>query len=316
MACRFFLAGRCNAGETCRFSHQLGGQQPPSPLKEVAPPRADAVAAPPPCRFFLAGKCTAGEACRFSHAADALNSPPRGSAASATVGAHDPRPVVLPALTGPIFSVDVECVATGPQHHDRTLAQIGLCDADGTPVLNVYIKPDVPVVSYLGPITGLSAALIEEKGVSLADALARLRAALPPTAFLCGQSIAKDIEWLGLKEGTDFACAIDLAALFRVWTAESRYAYFSQDHAASVWLRGTPYERAHGAAHDALADARMSMALFRSYRQVSADPARLAQLQQATLSAPRQPSFAMLNPVYEGVCQGQRRTCTCGGPFF
>jgi RNA exonuclease 4 len=235
---------------------------------------------------------------------------------STTVGLQDPRPVVLPALTGSLFSVDVECVATGTQHHDRTLAQIGLCDVDGTPVLNIYIKPDVPVVSYLSPITGLSAALIDEKGVPLADALAQLRAALPSNAFLCGQNIAKDIEWLGLKEGTDFVCAIDLAALFRVWTADGRYAYFSQDHTASVWLRGTPYERAHGAAHDALADARMSMALFRSYCQISADPARLAQLQQATLSAPRKPSFAMQNPVFEGVCQGQRRTCRCGGPFF
>jgi RNA exonuclease 4 len=163
----------------------------------------------------------------------------------------------------------------------RALAQIGLCDADGTPVLNVYVKPDVPVVSYLGPITGLSAALIEEKGVPLADALARLRAALPPTAFLCGQSIAKDIEWLGLKEGTDFACAIDLAALFRVWTAESRYAYFRQDHTASVWLRGTPYERAHGAAtlradSPALVSRARSAPAARSARTTSTWPFSLA----------------------------------------
>jgi RNA exonuclease 4 len=232
------------------------------------------------------------------------------------VGLHDPRPVVLPEITGPIYSVDVECVATGKQHHDRTLAQIGLIDGAGAPVLNLYVKPEQPVVSYLGPITGLSAALIAEHGIPAADALQQLRAALPQNAFLVGQNISKDVEWLGLREGVDFAGAIDLAALFRVWTAEGRYAYFSQDHTAAVWLRGTPFERAHGAAHDALSDASISMALFRAYCEAAGEPARLAQLQQATLSATRRPSFAMQHPVFEGVCQGQKRTCVCGGPFF
>ncbi|KAG8470149.1 hypothetical protein KFE25_008570 [Diacronema lutheri] len=267
---------------------------------------------PPHCRFFAQGRCNAGDACRFSH----VLAPTLSSGASTTVVLNDPRPPKLPEIIGPLFSVDVECVATGVQHHDRSLAQIGLVDADGSPVLNLYIKPERPVVSYLHPLTGLSAELIAQQGIELNDALARLRATLPRDAILVGQNILKDVEWLGLKEGVDFACAIDLAALFRVWTSENRYAYFSQDHTAAVWLRGTPFARAPGAFHDALADAATSMALFHCFCRARTDLAKLAQLQQATLSAPRLASFAMQNPVFEGVCQGHRRTCTCGGPFF
>mmetsp|Transcript_4182 Transcript_4182/g.9954 ORF Transcript_4182/g.9954 Transcript_4182/m.9954 type:complete len:344 (-) Transcript_4182:252-1283(-) len=51
--CKFFQEGRCNAGKTCKFSHD------PSVLKlpiTVAP-----------CRYFLAGHCAAGDACKFAH---------------------------------------------------------------------------------------------------------------------------------------------------------------------------------------------------------------------------------------------------------
>ena len=42
------------------------------------------------------------------------------------------------------------------------------------------------------------------RGVPLAEGLATLRQCLPPQAILVGQNIGKDIEWLGLKDGTDF----------------------------------------------------------------------------------------------------------------
>jgi RNA exonuclease 4 len=62
-------------------------------------------------------------------------------------------------------------------------------------------------------------------------ALDMLRQVLPPTAVLVGMNIRKDIEWLGLVEGDDYAACIDLADLFRVWHADKRsYTYFSLDH--------------------------------------------------------------------------------------
>ena len=96
----------------------------------------------------------------------------------------------------------------------------------------------------------------------LADALATLRSRLPPTAVLVGQNIAKDVEWLGLSEGRDYAQArtrparisrlrratahtrvhtcvhtsaaqmVDLAALLRVFNPQyGSYTYFSQARA-------------------------------------------------------------------------------------
>lgn len=309
--CRFFAQGRCNNGDACRFSHEMDATPAPHEAGVAAPVEGPTPASPSkgqPCRFFAQGRCNAGDACRFSH--DPASVPQQ----AARLG-DDRNRVQLPEILGPLYSIDVECVATGTRHHERSIAQVGLVDSNGSPILNVYIRPDAPVVSYLSPITGLSAELIAQRGIALADGLAQLRARLPPGAYLVGQNILKDIEWLGLREGVDYACALDLAALFRVWT-ERGYSYFSQDHIASVWLRGTRFARELGAAHDAVADAATSMALFHAYRQACAEPGRLAQLQQATLSAPKRPSFAMQNPVFEGVCQGGKRTCVCGGPFF
>jgi RNA exonuclease 4 len=81
------------------------------------------------------------------------------------------------------FSIDVEAVATGVGHHDRSVAQISLIDqyeqvgfnnARGPhsgkffmpfpivqPVLNAYVKPDLPVVSYLTALTGLTEQTIQ-----------------------------------------------------------------------------------------------------------------------------------------------------------
>lgn len=84
------------------------------------------------------------------------------------------------------------------------------------PVLNVYIKPDKPVKSYLTPLTGLTKEKLDTDGVSEADAIAGLRRFLNPQCYLVGMNIRKDIQWLGLESGKDFAECIDLAALFRV----------------------------------------------------------------------------------------------------
>jgi hypothetical protein len=49
------------------------------------------------------------------------------------------------------------------------------------------------------------------------QALKRLKAVLPRESILVGQNIAKDVEWLALRENEDFAAMLDLAALLRVW---------------------------------------------------------------------------------------------------
>lgn len=72
---------------------------------------------------------------------------------------------------------------------------------------------------------------------STAEAMAHLRALLPPNAILVGQSIQKDIQWLQLVKGMDYADLIDLSTLFRVWNPQrNEFTIFSQDHCAKVWI--------------------------------------------------------------------------------
>ena len=68
---------------------------------------------------------------------------------------------------------------------------------------------------------GLTKELIDTHGLALTEAVGHLRSALPPHAILVGQNIAKDVQWLGLVEGKDFASMIDLAGVWRVWNPKA-----------------------------------------------------------------------------------------------
>jgi len=259
----------------------------------------------PPCTFFAKGNCRDGANCRFAHTASPAERPKKA--------APPPTVVSLPAEL-PVVSIDVECVATGVQHHDRSVAQISLVDSACTPRLNLYVRPENPVVSYITPLTGVSAKLLNEHGVPLAEAMATLRSQLPKNAVLVGQNIAKDVEWLGLVEGQDFKQMVDLAALLRCWNPKfGSYTYAAQDHYASVWLGAC---RTEADAHDAVADAVLSMRLFHAYTAVQHDAAAVSAMAEKVLATPPKPSFAKLHPEFEGCCMGNRQTCKCGAPFF
>jgi hypothetical protein len=50
----------------------------------------------------------------------------------------------------------------------------------------------------------LTPEMLEQRGVSLQQALATLRQCLPTDAVLVGQGIGQDVQWLQLHEGRDF----------------------------------------------------------------------------------------------------------------
>lgn len=211
------------------------------------------------------------------------------------------------------FCIDVECVATGTTHGDRAVAHIALVDAYERVLLNVIVKPDKPVRSYLTPLTGLTEDIVAARGVPLDAALTLLRSVLPRDATLVGQNIGQDVAWLGLKEGEggDYAGLIDLTGLFRVWNPRfNSYSVWGQDHLAAVLLGWPPSQ------HDAAADAVKSIRLFNLHTMLAADAAARAQAEAALLASTPEPSFAKRNPSFEGVCMGNRKTCTCGAPFL
>ena len=69
----------------------------------------------------------------------------------------------------------------------------------------------------------------------LETALGLLRRVLPPSAILVGQNIGKDVEWLGLREGADFASMVDLTGLYRVWNEQ--YKSFRYERGRERWER-------------------------------------------------------------------------------
>lgn len=158
--------------------------------------------APKVCRFGSA--CTRA-GCRFAHLDGQV------------VGAASPGAAIsslLPAPTGPVCCIDVECVATGTTHHDREVAQIALVEYSLNVLGDLYVIPSKPIVSYITPLTvrcaanrpaprcsamlslpvrcttqGCDEATLQAKGAPLEVALTVLRAALPSNCTLIGHNI-------------------------------------------------------------------------------------------------------------------------------
>jgi len=208
------------------------------------------------------------------------------------------------------FAIDVECVATGTSHDARAVAHVAIVDQWCRLILNVYVKPKEKVVSYLTDLTGLSKEKVNQ-GVSLEECRSLVKKILPTTALLVGQSVTKDTEWLGLKEGVDFAGVIDLNGLWRAFhPTYKNYSYFSLHHKSKCLLGYV-----HVGAHDPITDALIGMQLYNLYTQLEHYPSELNAAYQLLLQMPRDESFAQKNGTYDGVCMGQKKTCKCGSPF-
>lgn len=69
--------------------------------------------------------------------------------------------------------------------------------------------------------------------------------------------------------------------------------------------------------HDAVSDAIKSICFYNHYAQnLQNNPQALQQAQGALAATQAEPSFARRHPTFEGVCMGNRKTCSCGAVFM
>ncbi|TMW66163.1 hypothetical protein Poli38472_003928 [Pythium oligandrum] len=209
-------------------------------------------------------------------------------------------PVLTRDIEGPFFAIDVECVATGTGVDDRDVARIAIVNEDEEVSYDRYVMPDKPIVSYLTQLTGISESNLVG-APSLAEALVELRKILPSDSVIVGQSIKKDLEWLGLDKGSDYKQMFDVADLFRIPMQSTngtiRYRYFSLRHVAK-YLLGHDIQEAD---HDPVIDAKYAMKIFKQFRHLHESPGRRDAVYQTLLQTPRTPSFAERYPEIDGV---------------
>ncbi|OQR82077.1 hypothetical protein THRCLA_23247 [Thraustotheca clavata] len=288
--CRFFASvNGCMKGDSCQFRHEGVGKVKQAPKKPTSKRG--------PCHFYQQGQCRNGAQCSFTHddgLNDAMN---KLSIASAP---EESDTILTRDLLGPFFAIDVECVATGKNYLDRDVARIAVVSENEATVFDAYVKPSKPIVSYLTQLTGITARHLENAR-SLQEVLIDLKAILPKDCVLVGQSVDKDVEWLGLKEQEDFREIFDVAKLFCMplpsKTSATKIRYFSLRHVVKYLLDESIQE----SDHDPVVDAVYAMKVFKRFRYLHESPGHRQAVLQTLAKTPQTPSFAKRHPVIDGV---------------
>lgn len=180
------------------------------------------------------------------------------------------------------------------------MAHIVAIDQNEVIVFDSYVKPDIPVVSYLTPLTGVESHHLES-APSLSQATQALKQILPKNSIIIGQSIQKDMDWVGLKVPQDVAATFDVATLFRVRTFppnETRpYRYYSLRHVAKHLMGDSIQEDEHNPVIDAI----YAMRIFHRFRHVHENRSHLRSIRQSLRNTPKTESFAQRHRYIDGV---------------
>lgn len=237
-----------------------------------------------PCRFQHSPEgCRHGATCRFLHT---RTSP------SCARGKIDTR-----SLSGPLYALDVECVATGWGCKDRAAARVAVVNADLEAVWTTYIQPTEGIVSCLTALTGILPQQLVN-APDLGTAKMQLRQVMPTNCILIGQGIQSDIAWLGLERGVDFAEAFDVAHLFRIARPiDGQFRVFSLRHVV-LHLMGEDMQVGE---HNPIVDAQYAMAVFHRYRYLHENEGYWKSVQDTLKRNPITPSFSQTHPFLDGV---------------
>ena len=110
------------------------------------------------------------------------------------------------------LAIDVECVATGCGHLDRTPVSVAICSESEELIFSELISPKFSVHNYLTGLTGFEANHFQGAR-SFADVMADVRAHLGPNVVLVGQGIENDIRWLEVNLFAYILCVLTVCAL-------------------------------------------------------------------------------------------------------
>ena len=139
-------------------------------------------------------------------------------------------------LPNKYFCIDVEAVATGKGHSDRSPCYVAVIDKDERVLLKKAIRVDKPIVSYLTPLTGIGPRDLTSSD-SYEDVVREVKALLGRDAVLVGQSVKSDVQWMKLEQGRDYASTVELGVLFKIYNHRyGDYSSFSLAHEANTLL--------------------------------------------------------------------------------
>jgi hypothetical protein len=181
---------------------------------------------------------------------------PQKKTSSSGIAASAPPPLPAPRYV----SVDVECVASGRGHNDRTPCWVVVVNEKCEVLLDCKIKIEAEkVFSPLTHITGVTVDMLLSEGEERDIVMQRVRALLGPEVTLVGQSVQGDVDWLGLQQGVHYADILCLADAFKVWNPKFKnYLRHSLANEAFALLGRTIQTASHSPVEDAI----VSMELF------------------------------------------------------
>ncbi len=165
-------------------------------------------------------------------------------------------------LAHPFYVLDTETTGLG---NEDEIVQIGIVDRDGVALMNQMIKPTIPIGRGAAAVHGIS-----DGDVSGAPSFARVYSKL--SALLAGQAVVAynmDFDWRMLQQ-TTARYRLPPVRIGKLNCAMQQYARFKGLRKSNgrnyVWHKLGNAARQEGIeirrAHDALDDARMTLALI------------------------------------------------------